>query len=148
MANTQQKSRGLLLSMLGWAGQTGFLLALLPTFAWSRGASIGIATGLILSTLVFGIGISELACANAQSGSFGILALANLVGLVLVAMLPDLSPANSRISFACPHCDLETDVAVDHAGQTGDCRRCGKPVQVPHLLSASDALEAGPRNSP
>ena len=42
------------------------------------------------------------------------------------------------ISFACPHCGHHTDVAEEHAGQTGPCSECGRRITVPPLQGASD----------
>ncbi len=35
------------------------------------------------------------------------------------------------ITFTCPHCGRQTEVADEHAGQAGPCAACGKPVTVP-----------------
>ena len=35
--------------------------------------------------------------------------------------------------FSCPHCELETLVDDDFAGQTGPCAACGKSITVPFL---------------
>ena len=37
------------------------------------------------------------------------------------------------IPFACPHCDLETLVDDEFAGQAGPCASCGKSIAVPYL---------------
>ena len=35
------------------------------------------------------------------------------------------------ISFSCPHCGLQTNVADEYAGQSGPCARCGKTISIP-----------------
>lgn len=35
------------------------------------------------------------------------------------------------INFQCPHCGLPGQADDRFAGQTGPCRRCGRPVTVP-----------------
>ena len=35
------------------------------------------------------------------------------------------------ISFTCPHCGTQTNVADQYAGQSGPCARCGKIISVP-----------------
>ena len=37
------------------------------------------------------------------------------------------------IPFSCPHCNLETLVEDEYAGQSGDCARCGKSITVPFV---------------
>ena len=39
------------------------------------------------------------------------------------------------ISFTCPHCGHQTNVADQYAGQTGPCASCGKTITVPVLAS-------------
>lgn len=41
------------------------------------------------------------------------------------------------ISFTCPHCGLETNVADQYAGQSGPCSGCGQTVTVPALAGAT-----------
>lgn len=35
------------------------------------------------------------------------------------------------ISFICPHCDKQTTVADEYAGQSGPCKFCGEMITVP-----------------
>lgn len=35
------------------------------------------------------------------------------------------------ITMRCPHCGQELNIDDKHAGQTGTCRGCGKPITVP-----------------
>jgi len=35
------------------------------------------------------------------------------------------------ISFTCPHCGAQTNVADQYAGQTGPCARCGQSITIP-----------------
>jgi prepilin-type processing-associated H-X9-DG protein len=35
------------------------------------------------------------------------------------------------ISFTCPHCGKQTDVADKYAGQTGPCSGCGQTITIP-----------------
>jgi prepilin-type processing-associated H-X9-DG protein len=35
------------------------------------------------------------------------------------------------ISFTCPHCGLQTNVADEYAGKSGPCVRCGNTITVP-----------------
>ena len=37
------------------------------------------------------------------------------------------------ISFTCPHCGAQTNVADQYAGQTGPCAQCNKPITIPSL---------------
>jgi prepilin-type processing-associated H-X9-DG protein len=37
------------------------------------------------------------------------------------------------ISFTCPHCGAQTNVADQYAGQTGPCAQCNKPITIPPL---------------
>lgn len=50
------------------------------------------------------------------------------------------------IKFACPHCESLVIVADEHAGKTGRCQNCGKPVTVPAL--SDDASPATSEQSP
>lgn len=34
------------------------------------------------------------------------------------------------ISFTCPHCGAQTNVADQYAGQTGPCAQCNKPIDL------------------
>ena len=38
------------------------------------------------------------------------------------------------ISFTCPHCGVQTEVADQYVGQSGPCSGCGKIVTVPPLV--------------
>jgi prepilin-type processing-associated H-X9-DG protein len=49
------------------------------------------------------------------------------------------------ISFTCPHCGLQTNVADEYAGQTGPCAGCGKTITVP---SAGPRAPYGPPTYP
>jgi prepilin-type processing-associated H-X9-DG protein len=40
------------------------------------------------------------------------------------------------IPFTCPHCELQTNVADQYAGQSGPCAGCGKTVTVPILAGS------------
>lgn len=35
------------------------------------------------------------------------------------------------ISFTCPHCGTQSQVADQYAGQSGPCSKCGKPITIP-----------------
>jgi hypothetical protein len=41
------------------------------------------------------------------------------------------------ISFACPHCGKQTNVADEYAGQTGPCSGCGQAITIPASSSAA-----------
>jgi len=41
------------------------------------------------------------------------------------------------ISFTCPHCGTETNVADQYAGQTGPCGSCGQTITVPAVGAVS-----------
>src|SRR5262245_18367885 len=41
------------------------------------------------------------------------------------------------LSFACPHCGLETLVDDEFAGHTGPCAGCGKSITVPFNRATS-----------
>ncbi len=42
------------------------------------------------------------------------------------------------ISFTCPHCERQAEVADRFAGQSGNCVACGKPITIPaHGTSAT-----------
>ena len=47
------------------------------------------------------------------------------------------------ISFVCPHCRIETQVADRYVGQTGPCASCGKTITVP----AADRVPDAPNRS-
>ena len=47
------------------------------------------------------------------------------------------------IPFSCPHCELETLVDDEFAGQSGACAGCGRPITVPLISDASSLLDAG-----
>lgn len=49
------------------------------------------------------------------------------------------------ITMRCPHCGQELNIDDKHAGQSGSCRGCGKPISVPKAEEAgtSDAGFAG-----
>lgn len=49
------------------------------------------------------------------------------------------------ISIRCPHCGQELNIDDKHAGQTGACRGCGKPITVPKAeeVGTADAGYAG-----
>lgn len=50
------------------------------------------------------------------------------------------------ISFTCPHCGLQTNVADEYAGQSGPCARCGQTISVPPL-GGEPAYAPPPRKS-
>jgi len=50
------------------------------------------------------------------------------------------------ISFTCPHCGLQTEVAEVHAGQTGPCAGCGRSITVPPL-AGTPGYSTGGKNS-
>ncbi len=53
------------------------------------------------------------------------------------------------ISFTCPHCGLETNVADQYAGQSGPCSGCGQTMTVPALAGAAPfAAPVAPAKSP
>src|SRR5438045_4984712 len=35
------------------------------------------------------------------------------------------------ISYSCPHCGKQYNVADQYGGQTGPCASCGKPITIP-----------------
>ena len=49
------------------------------------------------------------------------------------------------ISFTCPHCGIQTEVADQYAGQSGPCSGCGQPVSVPSLPGGPAYTAAPPR---
>lgn len=52
--------------------------------------------------------------------------------------------------FKCPHCQTQTLVEKQFAGQAGACAACGKPITVPHFeedsgdIAAPDRKRVGP----
>ncbi|MEM9589681.1 MAG: hypothetical protein AAGA03_20530 [Planctomycetota bacterium] len=38
--------------------------------------------------------------------------------------------------FACPHCDLQTQVDPQYSGHSGTCIECGEPIRVPDFAPA------------
>ncbi len=54
------------------------------------------------------------------------------------------------ITFVCPHCGKQTDVADQYAGQTGPCANCGQMVTVPSIYAGppgAPAPSSGPYDS-
>jgi prepilin-type processing-associated H-X9-DG protein len=51
------------------------------------------------------------------------------------------------ISFSCPHCGAQTNVADQYAGQTGPCAKCGKPITVPFPASSGHAYAPAKQSS-
>lgn len=46
------------------------------------------------------------------------------------------------ISFTCPHCGKQTEVAEKFAGQSGPCGSCGQTITVPTMFSPAAAPPA------
>ncbi len=46
------------------------------------------------------------------------------------------------ISFTCPHCGKQTNVADQYAGQSGPCAGCGQTITVPGPLAAATLAPA------
>ena len=40
------------------------------------------------------------------------------------------------ISFTCPHCGTQSEVADQYAGQSGPCKSCGNTITIPHAAAA------------
>ncbi len=51
------------------------------------------------------------------------------------------------ISFSCPHCGAQTNVADHYAGQTGPCSKCGKPIAIPFPSAAGAPVYAPAKQS-
>ncbi len=51
------------------------------------------------------------------------------------------------ITFECPHCGKQTDVADEYAGQTGPCAACGQMITVP-ASSGDPPLASTPSPGP
>ncbi|MCH5376176.1 MAG: DUF1559 domain-containing protein, partial [Planctomycetes bacterium] len=53
------------------------------------------------------------------------------------------------ISFTCPHCGKQTNVADQYAGHTGPCAACGQTITIPgpKPLFVSDMQEPPPKRS-
>ena len=52
------------------------------------------------------------------------------------------------ISFACPHCGKQTNVADQYAGQTGPCSGCGQTITIPGGAGQTPFLAAPSTPSP
>ena len=52
------------------------------------------------------------------------------------------------ISFACPHCGKQTNVADQYAGQTGPCSGCGQTITIPGGTGQTPFLAAPSGPSP
>ena len=52
------------------------------------------------------------------------------------------------ISFACPHCGKQTNVADQYAGQTGPCSGCGQTITIPGGAGQTPFLAAPSAPSP
>ena len=51
------------------------------------------------------------------------------------------------VSFTCPHCNTQTTVADEFAGQTGPCAHCGQTVTIPPLAGAPGYAPSGKKSS-
>jgi len=52
------------------------------------------------------------------------------------------------ISFTCPHCGKQTEVADQYAGQTGPCSGCGQTITIPGGAGQTPFLAAPSAPSP
>lgn len=52
------------------------------------------------------------------------------------------------IRFDCPVCGEEISASEEHAGKTGKCKACGKPVQIPPVVLKRGASNAGQPDVP
>ncbi|GAB4127516.1 DUF1559 domain-containing protein [Thermopirellula anaerolimosa] len=51
------------------------------------------------------------------------------------------------VKFSCPHCGNAIEAADQYAGTTGQCAKCGQPVQVPGGMGYTPACAASPQRS-
>ncbi|QDV54534.1 DUF1559 domain-containing protein [Rosistilla oblonga] len=49
--------------------------------------------------------------------------------------------------FTCPHCQTQTLVETQYAGQAGACAACGKPITVPDFQEETGSIAMEPRKS-
>ena len=139
MAHADQHQQGVIWSLVGWSVQTTGLAGLWPELTWSPIQWGLVFATIAIGTLALGYGLAQIALSRGHTPAFAGLALANLVGLTMIALLPDLiGDTDERIQFECPHCHAVTWIDLRYTGKEGPCRSCGLAVKVPSLLSKAD----------